>query len=233
MKNPMEFFEHDRLLHIDMIDALRDKTTKVIYSEEDGVLFCRDGWLYEITAVSAEATRKIAALMERKSDIVAHQFKFIPDIFEVTGEKETLPCMQTSYNKETPVKIPETDRITYRRLTMEDLDFVCRTYRYGENDSRYLSDRISHGMIGAFDGKRCVGFIGEHSEGSMGILEVIPEYRRRGIATALEGMMINKKLKEGRIPYDHVVLGNDASLGLQKSLGMDKAEGIVTWLFTK
>ena len=41
MKNPMEFFEHDRLLHIDMIDALRDKTTKVIYSEEDGVLFCR------------------------------------------------------------------------------------------------------------------------------------------------------------------------------------------------
>ena len=46
-------------------------------------------------------------------------------------------------------------------------------------------------------------------------------------------MMINKKLKEGRIPYDHVVLGNDASLGLQKSLGMDKAEGIVTWLFTK
>ena len=67
----------------------------------------------------------------------------------------------------------------------------------------------------------------------MGILEVIPEYRRRGIATALEGMMINKKLKEGRIPYDHVVLGNDASLGLQKSLGMDKAEGIVTWLFTK
>ena len=171
--------------------------------------------------------------MERKSDIVAHQFKFIPDIFEVTGEKEMLPCMQTSYNKETPVKIPETDRITYRRLTMEDLDFVCRTYRYGENDSRYLSDRISHGMIGAFDGKRCVGFIGEHSEGSMGILEVIPEYRRRGIATALEGMMINKKLKEGRIPYDHVVLGNDASLGLQKSLGMDKAEGIVTWLFTK
>ena len=191
MKNPMEFFEHDRLLHIDMIDALRDKTTKVIYSEEDGVLFCRGGWLYEITAVSAEATRKIAALMERKSDIVAHQFKFIPDIFEVTGEKEMLPCMQTSYNKETPVKIPETDRITYRRLTMEDLDFVCRTYRYGENDSRYLSDRISHGMIGAFDGKRCVGFIGEHSEGSMGILEVIPEYRRRGIATALELSLIH------------------------------------------
>ena len=43
MKNPMEFFEHDRLLHIDMIDALRDKTTKVIYSEEDGVLFFRGG----------------------------------------------------------------------------------------------------------------------------------------------------------------------------------------------
>ena len=99
----MEFFEHDRLLHIDMIDALRDKTTKVIYSEEDGVLFCRGGWLYEITAVSAEATRKIAALMERKSDIVAHQFKFIPDIFEVTGEKEMLPCMEAENGKGFPL----------------------------------------------------------------------------------------------------------------------------------
>ena len=233
MKDPTEFLEQDRLLHIDMLDALRDKSTTVLYSEEDGVLFCRDGWLYEITASSAEATKKIAALIERKKDIVAHQFKFIPAIFEVLGEMEMLPYMQTSYNKTEPVKIPETERISYRRLTMEDLDFVCKTYRYGENDSQYLGKCISHGMIGAFDGKRCVGFIGEHSEGSMGLLEVIPEYRRRGIASALEGMMINKKLKEGRIPYDHVVLGNDASLGLQKSLGMDKAEGIVTWLFTK
>ena len=58
MKNPMEFFEHDRLLHIDMIDALRDKTTKVIYSEEDGVLFCRGGWLYEITLTFIAYRRK-------------------------------------------------------------------------------------------------------------------------------------------------------------------------------
>ena len=34
MKNPMEFFEHDRLLHIDMIDALRDKTKKVFFCDE-------------------------------------------------------------------------------------------------------------------------------------------------------------------------------------------------------
>ena len=233
MKDPKEFLERDRLLHIDMIDALLDKKTEVLYSEEDGVLFRRDGWLYELSAETPEATEKIAALMEKGRDIVAHQFKFIPNIFNVTGKMEMLPCMQTSYNKGTPVKLPDTGKITYRRLTMEDLDFVCRTYRYGENEVKYIGSRISHGMIGAFDGKRCVGFIGEHNEGSMGLLEVIPEYRRKGIATALEGMMINKKLKEGRIPYDHVVLGNDASLGLQKSLGMDKAEGIVTWLFTK
>lgn len=233
MKDPMEFFEKNRLLHIDMIDALLDEKTEVVYSEDDGVLLRRDGGLYEITAVSEEATEKISALIGKSRDIVAHQFKFIPSIFKVMGEMEMLPCMQTSYNKGVPVELPKTERITYRRLTMEELNFVCKTYRYGANDPRYLSDRISHGMIGAFDGNRCVGFIGEHSEGSMGLLEVIPEYRRRGIATALEGMMINKKLKEGRIPYDHVVLGNDASLALQKSLGMDKADGMVTWLFNK
>ena len=102
MKDPKEFLEKDRLLHIDMIDALLDKKTEVLYSEEDGVLFRRDGWLYELSAETPEATEKIAALMEKGRDIVAHQFKFIPNIFNIASGYFSLILLKTFKPFSTP-----------------------------------------------------------------------------------------------------------------------------------
>lgn len=40
-------------------------------------------------------------------------------------------------------------------------------------------------MLGAFLRDRPAGFIGLHEEGSMGMPEVLPEFRRMGVARAL------------------------------------------------
>ena len=78
-----------------------------------------------------------------------------------------------------------------------------------------------------------VGMIGMHMEGSMGMLEVLPEYRRRGYGTELEKALIIRQLELGCIPYGHVYLSNAASFALQKSIGMECSEGTLTWLFPK
>ena len=39
-------------------------------------------------------------------------------------------------------------------------------------------------MHGAFQKGELLGFIGMHSEGSVGMLEVLPQHRRKGAATA-------------------------------------------------
>lgn len=79
-------------------------------------------------------------------------------------------------------------------------------------------------------GERLAGFIGLHGEGGIGMLEVFPEYRRRGLAAALVQGMVRRRLAEGAIPFGHIVKGNEPSLRLQKKLGFRFSEEFVYWI---
>ena len=85
-------------------------------------------------------------------------------------------------------------------------------------------------LWGLFEDGQLAAFIGVHHEGSMGILEVLPEYRRRGLAMALEGWLIRWHLERGWTPFCHVYEDNPASHALQKKLGLTPAPEQVVWL---
>ena len=94
-----------------------------------------------------------------------------------------------------------------------------------------IVDHLRRGWIwGGFDEEGgLVGFIGEHDEASMGMLEVFPEHRRRGYAQALEAALIERFRAVGRTPYCHVALGNEASRALQRKLGLRQQDTIQCW----
>ncbi len=75
-----------------------------------------------------------------------------------------------------------------------------------------------------------VGFIGSHPEGSMGMLHIFPEYRRKGYAEELETRLANEYIASGRVPYGHVIVDNLPSLALQKKLGLEVADEKICWL---
>lgn len=84
-----------------------------------------------------------------------------------------------------------------------------------------VEDLLRRGRIlGAFEAGRLCGYIGEHVEGSMGMLEVFEGYRRRGWATVLESAKIAQLLSEGARPWAEVWPANEASLALQDKLGL-------------
>ena len=85
-------------------------------------------------------------------------------------------------------------------------------------------------MLG-YDQEHLVGFIGEHLEGSMGILYVFPEYRRRGFGTALERCLIARTLEKGLIPFGQVEKDNRNSLRLQEKLGMTCSDDLIVWMW--
>ena len=93
---------------------------------------------------------------------------------------------------------------------------------YGLLDRAEIEDHLAHGWIrGGFDANGAlVGFIGEHEEASMGMLEVFPAARRHGYAFALEAALIDELLQAGRVPFCHVAPANEASRGLQRKLGL-------------
>ena len=75
------------------------------------------------------------------------------------------------------------------------------------------------------------GFIGTHSEGSMGMLEVFPEHRRKGYGMMLESYLIRWHLERGWTPFGHVIDGNEASIRLQQKAGMEKGDLPAIWVF--
>ena len=72
------------------------------------------------------------------------------------------------------------------------------------DDVDYIRERVEEGMFGAFVGGDFAGFIGAHDERSIGLLYVLPDYRRLGLAFALEAVMTNHLLSIGRLPFCQV-----------------------------
>lgn len=75
-------------------------------------------------------------------------------------------------------------------MTLDDIysEYVYNNYSSKDTvDVDYIKNRIkTNTMLGAFIDKKLVGFIGTHEEGSIGILEVLPQYRKRGIGEMLQ-----------------------------------------------
>lgn len=107
---------------------------------------------------------------------------------------------------------------------------VAAIYSY-DIGVEYLRGRVAAGeMFGAFSQGQMAGFIGVHEEGSMGMLEVLPSFRRQGVGSLLLSQLCAYQLSRGMIPFTQFVVGNIASAKLHKRLGFDISEDSVYWL---
>ena len=106
---------------------------------------------------------------------------------------------------------------------------------YDIEDEAEARAHIEKGELFAaeYEGK-LAGFMGLHGDGSMGMLETFPAYRKLGIGRAIETFFINFCLDRGWTPYGQVFLDNDASFSLQQHLGMsfDRTKALC-WCFAE
>ncbi len=225
-----EYLNRDRLNHIDMLETLRRGMGKVLFADDGGVAVLNGAYTYMISAESEGSLKKICAVIKRPELIAMHQARFVPLLQELYAHKYKMECLQCAYLTDEKLDEMLPQGVELRQLTMAELDFVVSHYDHPAAAS-YLAERIEEGMIGAFCGSECAGFIGTHSEGTMGILEILPAYRRRGIAYTLEAAMINRIVSKGCVPMAHIVTTNKASMLLQEKLGLSFSDKVLTWLY--
>ena len=213
----------------DMAEILRRGTGRLIYDKEDGaILLSPDGTM--LTSDMQDGAHLCA--------LVRSLCPAVPEVFSLKSAQAadtllrefslhgTMPCTQWVYEKAEP-PFPVTADI--RPLTEKHADLAASVYHDGSGE--YIRDRIENGALyGLFEGDALAGFAGFHGEGSMGMLEVLPAYRRRGYAMQLEAHLIATALRGGHTPYCHVVEGNEASLHLQRKMGLTCAELPAIWL---
>ena len=175
---------------------------------------------------------------ERIECIAIHQRELVPFMEKYFHLKTDMECLQGAYTRREKLPVrglygPDgrgENGFSIRTLTEEFIPFVAE--HYSEIGSpEYVTERILHGAVyGAFYEEKIVGFIADHEEGSIGMLYVLPEYRKRHVAMALETYCMNLAVERGEIPYGQVVLGNEASIRLQEKMGICFAKGTIVWM---
>lgn len=223
--------EANPVLYAGLLQVCRRGTAEMLEESETGI-FLRDtvsgGFLLAVENV--ETGKQWLQKHEYLGYFLLSVFReeLVTFIRERYGLKTLLPCYQAMYPGQTP-PIVESD-LEIRCAIPEDLPLILA--HYGMLDEEELSQVIRRGnLFLGFSQGTVVGFIGEHLEGSMGLLEIFPEHRRKGYGMALEAFLIAHMLEQGLLPFCQVVVGNHTSMALQRKLGMEISEEKVYWVF--
>jgi tRNA (guanine37-N1)-methyltransferase len=220
----------DSLHHMDMVEAVRRDEAKIIYQNLDGVLIHhRTCGAYMMSARNAEASTHLISLMEKPEIMVVHQEFSKHQAQRKFSFTESMECFHAAYCKDSfPLLIPQT--VTIKKMNGASIDLVMKHYTHID-DREYLEERLESGWFyGAFIDERLAGFVGVHGEGSIGMLLVLPEYRRKGIAHALLSFICNRFISQNMVPFAQIITTNTASLALFSKLGFSISQNPIWWL---
>ena len=234
-----------KLIHIDMIELINRGRAELIYLKDNEILL-KDllSDVYFHTDLSDEAHEKILEGMpeyelDKIKCLVIHQNENVGKIQKLIRLNDVVECYQAVYTLKEKLAVsslynvdnsPTKDGLVIKPVELSDYEKVKSNYK-SYDGIEYVERRLSEGAFtGAYVNGKLAGFIGRHGEGSIGMLCVLPEYRNKKIAMALETYLINKELEEGMIPYGQVCLDNVPSLNLQKKLGLYMSKKSIFWL---
>ena len=221
----------NRLLYIDMLEVLRRGTAQVCRAGCDGVLlYDPPSEVWFLDAETPAALDEMLPMLDGCVILTGHQMWY-KDVLAAHFSFQTQQiCRQSAWlAPQSPAVPPFGGEI--RRLDRSWAVWAEEHYSHSFGGVAYMEDAIDRGMLGAFVEGRPAGFVGTHIEGSMGMLEVLPEYRRRGIGEALLLAMTAFCLEQGKYPYGQVFTDNAPSLALQRKVGMTLSEELLFWLF--
>lgn len=213
------------------IDRVLKRGSGEILEETDRALLVRDR-VSEALMLACEDASSGLALLGRHIDsgcslLMVPNYAAGLTAFERYGFSEKLECYQVAYYGEKPQ--PD-NRLTVRTADENDLPMLTETYHLISPEEMEKVVRRGSVLIGC-EGNCPVGFIGEHLEGSMGMLYVFPEHRRRGFGYALQTHYIVKTLENGYVPFGQVEKSNRISMKLQEKIGMTRSDNLIVWMW--
>lgn len=189
--------------------------------------------MYLIAAEDEDSAKKAIMFIPEDADLVLAHQEFYCDLIseKFNFKQDRIITYHSVWTSKEHVKVPEFEG-EIKTITLENMDDIRKNYTLfdivGEDIIR--KSIVDKKILGLFIDEMLCGFIGEHEEGSIGMLEVFEEHRRKGLGYILQATAINKALDEGRIPFGEIIIDNEKSINLQKKMGLEISEGKTYWL---
>ena len=216
--------------YVNIYKVIKRNTAEILEEDESGIfVFDKKS---EIFIIACDDTNKGLSWVDKhyKGNYLINvcvNEELANIIFKKYNKRIMKTCYQVVYLKKELLELD--DKYPIRDATMDDKQFILDNYHILDDEE--INRIIENKEIFMIEKDGDVaGFIGEHGEGSMGMLFIKEDYRKLGLATNLEKFMINKTIEEGYIPFGHIVDDNYKSLNLQKKLGLEIAPGFNYWI---
>lgn len=216
---------------INLYHALDCEGTEVVGCMDGGIVLRLGQGFYACVCFNQEAIAELAGMMQDADGVSVRAEKNGIDVLAKSlGLPVDMECIVVSWLHPEPPPFPaRAAGLTIDLADEGDLPFILEHYHY--DDKKYIMDRLAKGAVfrGKVDGNM-VGFIGIHDEGSMGMLNIIPPFRRKGYAQALESWLCSYIMDRGQVPYGEIVTTNAASLALHAKTGFHTEKMPSAWL---
>ena len=212
-----------------LVNYVLSKDGQIIYAEKDGLLMFFKG-IHVLFGTSGQGLEKALSLVEdancfvcsssEEGDAVRQRFKNI---------KNKKACYQILYKEPFGVKIPADTVVKELPPTDENIDFVTSTYTLGfarEDIKRLMQDFT---FYATYTGGEISGYIGRHDEGSIGLLEIMPKFRRMGLGAFLVDYSVKMVNGEGDIAYCNIEVSNEKSLKMHLKMNFTPSDKLVYW----
>ena len=220
-----------RLLYMDMLEVLRRGTAQLRLARPDGVLlYDPPSEVWFVDAGTPAALAEMLPLMEGCTILTGHQMWYKDALAARFGFQTEQICRQSAWMTGRPPEVPDFGG-AIRRLDQSWAAWADAHYSHSFGGVDYMRGAIDRGMLGAFVDGSCAGFVGFHAEGAIGMLEVLPEYRRRGIGEALLRGIAALAVGRWQYAFAQVIADNAPSLALQRKAGLAVSEEMLFWLF--
>lgn len=225
------FLDSNQILYAGMIQIIRRGTAEIIEENKHGV-FLKDTVSNAFMMATDYPENGIRWLKKHENQRYGLMTLFQKEVTDFADKRyeftHRLECYQAVYTQSEP--FINSKKLQIKVACEDELKAVYDHYTLlSEAELRGIIRRGE--LLIGYDGGKMVGFVGQHLEGSMGLLEILPEYRKNGFGKELEVTMINHMLTKGLIPFCQVEITNEASLRLQEKLGLTVSKERVYWLF--
>ncbi|MGL4763113.1 MAG: GNAT family N-acetyltransferase [Sarcina sp.] len=228
-KQALSYLMKNRQLNIGMIEIIKRGTADILYANVDGVLLIdKKSKACMLSVDNFELGKELLSGIDESSLVMLHQEFMYEYALNKFNLQDKMICFTAIYNKENKFNLG--NELEIKSLDETYIDVVMQHYKILPREA-LMSVIEDKSLFGGFKDCELVGFIGNHGEGTIGLLEILPEHRRKGYATMLEHFMVSRMSESGLTAFAHIDVDNSDSVRLHKKLGFDITEERIFWLF--
>lgn len=216
-----------------LAESLRRGLGEVLLARKGAVLLRTSGAAQMLWATNRRLARQAAECLGSPGvTCVLGSRAVAQDVARALGAEGPHACLSFAYHGDVPPEVPA--GLDIRVLTPAYEGPILEHYSHAEYlEPGELAGTLAAGrVLGGFENGRLCGFIGEHAEGSMGLLEVFCESRGRGWGSALLAAKIAQQLSDGLLPWCEVWPDNEASRALMGKLGLTCGPADSMWFIS-